>query len=268
MPKSLVPALLLIRVRSLAPWSRRAAMRFSGIPHRPKPETMMEAPSETSRTASAASFTNLFMEKSLRGPQGRRPVDDSRRKRRSPWRERSTPPSGGCRPSIRRAIPRTPDLPARPATPSCRPPRRCPTARPRKARCRPPPTTPPASPPMAGRTPTTRAGGTRTASSLPTAAQRAQEAGQRAVGLATVLGEDLPPQAGRAGGEPRHAGEARARDGQAPDRERIGAGRVEKRPRDELRHVAQERDHPVVLGRVHAHRPRARGAGQPADGGQ
>ena len=42
MPKSLVPALLLITVRPFAPWSRRAAIRFSGIPHRPKPETMID----------------------------------------------------------------------------------------------------------------------------------------------------------------------------------------------------------------------------------
>ena len=61
MPKSLVPALLLIMVRFLAPRSRRAASRFSGIPHRPNPETMMEAPSGMSRTASAASVTTLFM---------------------------------------------------------------------------------------------------------------------------------------------------------------------------------------------------------------
>ena len=60
-PKSLVPALLLIMVRPFVPRSRRAARRFSGIPHRPKPETMMEAPSGMSRTASAASFTTLFM---------------------------------------------------------------------------------------------------------------------------------------------------------------------------------------------------------------
>src|SRR5436190_21307379 len=63
MPKSLVPALLLMTVRSFAPCWRRAAMRFSGIPHRPKPEIMMDAPSGTSRTASAASLTTLFMER-------------------------------------------------------------------------------------------------------------------------------------------------------------------------------------------------------------
>src|SRR2546426_5724286 len=68
MPKSLVPALLLMMVRCFAPCWRRAAMRFSGSPHRPKPATMMDAPSGMSRTASAASLTTLFMGKTLRGP--------------------------------------------------------------------------------------------------------------------------------------------------------------------------------------------------------
>ena len=61
MPKSLVPALLLMTVRPFDPRSRRAAMRFSGRPQRPKPEIMIEAPSGMSRTASAASFTTFFM---------------------------------------------------------------------------------------------------------------------------------------------------------------------------------------------------------------
>ena len=48
-------------VRSFAPWSRRARIRFSGIPHRPKPDIMTTAPSGMSRTASAALLTTLFM---------------------------------------------------------------------------------------------------------------------------------------------------------------------------------------------------------------
>ena len=60
-PKSLVPALLEMRVSERLPRSRRAEMRFSGMPHSPKPETMMDAPSGTSRTASAASRTTLSM---------------------------------------------------------------------------------------------------------------------------------------------------------------------------------------------------------------
>ena len=43
-------AVLLITVRSLAPRSRRAAMRFSGMPQRPKPAIMMDAPSGMSRS--------------------------------------------------------------------------------------------------------------------------------------------------------------------------------------------------------------------------
>src|SRR5262245_54520758 len=50
-----------MQVRSRGPLSRRAPIRFSGIPHRPNPEIMMEAPSGMSRTADAASGTTLFM---------------------------------------------------------------------------------------------------------------------------------------------------------------------------------------------------------------
>src|SRR5262245_51317531 len=61
MPKSLVPALLLIMVRFFAPRSRSAPIRLSGIPHRPNPETMIEAPSGMSATAAAALATTLFI---------------------------------------------------------------------------------------------------------------------------------------------------------------------------------------------------------------
>src|SRR5262245_48370396 len=67
MPKSLTPALFDITVRPFAPWSRRALIRFSGMPQSPKPDTMIDAPSGTSRTASAALFTTLFM--ALPGPR-------------------------------------------------------------------------------------------------------------------------------------------------------------------------------------------------------
>src|SRR5262252_10592949 len=93
MPKSLTPALFDITVRPLAPWSRIALIRFSGMPHRPKPDTMIEAPSGTSRTASAALFTTLFMGSRSWVHSGRRPgrLDDSsgaRARRRTGRRKR------------------------------------------------------------------------------------------------------------------------------------------------------------------------------------
>ena len=60
MPKSSMPALLLITVRSLAPCSRNAWMRFSGMPHSPKPPIMMVAPSPMSLIAWSASRMTLF----------------------------------------------------------------------------------------------------------------------------------------------------------------------------------------------------------------
>src|SRR5258708_26941883 len=59
-----------MRVRFLTPRSRRAAIRFSGMPQRPKPETMMEAPSGMSLTAAAASFTTLFIREGLLETRG------------------------------------------------------------------------------------------------------------------------------------------------------------------------------------------------------
>src|SRR5947199_184644 len=44
-PKSSTPALLLTMVRSLVPLRRMAAMRFSGIPQRPKPPMRIVTPS-------------------------------------------------------------------------------------------------------------------------------------------------------------------------------------------------------------------------------
>src|SRR4029450_9555950 len=74
MPKSLVPALLLIIVRFFEPRARKAASRFSGMPHRPKPDTMIDAPSGMSCTATAASFTTLFMKLA---PRAGRPASRS-----------------------------------------------------------------------------------------------------------------------------------------------------------------------------------------------
>src|SRR5579864_8132888 len=48
-------------VRFFTPFLTRARMRFSGLPHRPKPPIMMLAPSGTSRTASSALATTLFI---------------------------------------------------------------------------------------------------------------------------------------------------------------------------------------------------------------
>jgi len=52
------PALLLTQVRFCAPLSRTAAIRFSGMPQRPKPPTSSVAPSWMSATASAAVSQN------------------------------------------------------------------------------------------------------------------------------------------------------------------------------------------------------------------
>src|SRR5215469_11669893 len=48
-------------VRSFTPFFARAAMRFSGFPHRPNPPDITTAPSGMSRTAASALATTLFM---------------------------------------------------------------------------------------------------------------------------------------------------------------------------------------------------------------
>src|SRR5512146_1055878 len=60
-PNPSTPALLLTVVRFLVPFLTRARIRFSGLPHRPKPPIMMLAPSDISRTASSALATTLFI---------------------------------------------------------------------------------------------------------------------------------------------------------------------------------------------------------------
>ena len=65
MPKPSTPTLLLMVVRFLTPFRTRARIRFSGMPQRPKPPTMMTAPSNTSRMASSALATTLCTRKIL-----------------------------------------------------------------------------------------------------------------------------------------------------------------------------------------------------------
>src|SRR5512146_666573 len=60
-PNPSTPALLLTVVRFLVPFLTRARIKFSGLPHRPKPPIMMLAPSGISRTASSALPTTLFI---------------------------------------------------------------------------------------------------------------------------------------------------------------------------------------------------------------
>src|SRR4029453_2809422 len=57
----LVPQLLEMSVRFFTPFLARAAMRFSGFPHRPNPPNITVAPSGISATAASALATTLFM---------------------------------------------------------------------------------------------------------------------------------------------------------------------------------------------------------------
>src|SRR5271169_1069826 len=60
-PKSSTPTLLEMVVRFFTPLRAIAAIRFSGMPLSPKPPNMITAPSCTSRMASSALATTLFM---------------------------------------------------------------------------------------------------------------------------------------------------------------------------------------------------------------
>src|SRR5882762_6725553 len=64
MPNPSTPTLLLMVVKFLTPFLTSARIRFSGIPHKPKPPNIMEAPSCTSRIASSALATILFIDSS------------------------------------------------------------------------------------------------------------------------------------------------------------------------------------------------------------
>src|SRR5712692_2206044 len=61
MPKSSTPALLEMMVRSFDPLRRTAAIRFSGMPQRPKPPIRMVAPSRSPAMAVSALATRLSM---------------------------------------------------------------------------------------------------------------------------------------------------------------------------------------------------------------
>src|SRR6266446_1061441 len=61
MPKSSTPALLLTMVRSFVPLWRTAAMRFSGMPQRPKPPIRIVAPSWIFSMAASAEAMRLSM---------------------------------------------------------------------------------------------------------------------------------------------------------------------------------------------------------------
>ena len=61
MPKSSTPALLLMTVRSRVPRACSAWIRFSGMPHRPKPPIRIVAPSGMRATAASALGSTLFI---------------------------------------------------------------------------------------------------------------------------------------------------------------------------------------------------------------
>src|SRR6266849_7559136 len=65
MPKSSTPGLLLMIVSRVVPLARRAWIRFSGMPQRPKPPMRIEAPSGMSATAASALGRTLFMASAL-----------------------------------------------------------------------------------------------------------------------------------------------------------------------------------------------------------
>src|SRR5665811_1638483 len=60
-PTPSTPTLLLMVRRFFVPLRTSARIRFSGIPHKPNPPIMMVAPSNTSRIASSALATTLFI---------------------------------------------------------------------------------------------------------------------------------------------------------------------------------------------------------------
>src|SRR5947207_12414679 len=60
-PYPSTPTLLLIVVRFFVPLRASARIRFSGIPHRPKPPIMIVAPSGISRMASSELATTFFI---------------------------------------------------------------------------------------------------------------------------------------------------------------------------------------------------------------
>src|SRR6202521_5755180 len=65
MPKSSTPGLLLMTVRRVVPLARRAWIRFSGMPQRPKPPMRIVAPSGMRATAASALGRTLFIGSAL-----------------------------------------------------------------------------------------------------------------------------------------------------------------------------------------------------------
>ena len=90
----MVPQLLEMRVRFFTPLRCRAAIRFSGLPHRPKPPLMITAPSWMSRTASSALSDDLVHARLALHHQGDAlaAADAERRARRA-----SCPGPSSCR---------------------------------------------------------------------------------------------------------------------------------------------------------------------------
>src|SRR6266852_4082764 len=60
-PKPSTPILLLMVCRPLTPFRTNAAIRFSGMPHNPKPPIITVAPSGMSATAASDVAITLFM---------------------------------------------------------------------------------------------------------------------------------------------------------------------------------------------------------------
>ena len=100
MPKSSTPALLLMTVRSFVPRACSAWIRFSGMPHRPKPPIRIVAPSGSARPPPPRSGRTLFMRRIIpssyrsalrqRAGVARRPRRADRRSSRSPRSSCST----------------------------------------------------------------------------------------------------------------------------------------------------------------------------------
>ena len=79
--------------------------------------------------------------------------------------------------------------------------------------------------------------------------EAAHERRERPPDLHAVGVEDVPPQGARAAGESRHVAKAGAGASQVPPGHGVAPGRLEKRPSDDLRGVAEEGHRAVVRGR-------------------
>src|ERR1700730_14623708 len=70
LPTPSTPTLLLMVVRFFEPLRTSARMRFSGMPHSPNPPIIIVAPSNTSRMASSALATTLFIARRILNENG------------------------------------------------------------------------------------------------------------------------------------------------------------------------------------------------------